>query len=104
MKAFKTLAVMALVSSLLAVNANAIGKRERGALIGAGALLLLPSMVQNMGSLFGQGNNMQPSNSYGYNQGYEPIIIERDSRPKRYNRSRSDRGSVDNRQIIIIER
>lgn len=72
MKALKSLAVAALLVAASTINAHAIGERERGALIGAGALLLLPTMVQNMGNLFGGS-----SYSNGYNETrvirHEPI-------------------------------
>ena len=43
MKALKTIALAALLTTMSVVNANAMGDRERGALIGAGAVLLLPT-------------------------------------------------------------
>jgi hypothetical protein len=46
MKAIKTVAVISLITVLSAVNANAWGKKEQGILIGAGAALLLPPLLQ----------------------------------------------------------
>lgn len=84
MKALRSLAIAALLVAASTINAHAIGERERGALIGAGALLLLPTMVQNMGNLFGGS-----SHHNGYNQTrvihHEPVrevyvqpIVERE--------------------------
>ncbi|AFL67458.1 hypothetical protein [Sulfurospirillum barnesii] len=53
MKILKTvlLCVGLLVSGM--TSAHAMGDRERGALIGAGAVLLLPSLIEGAGNLFG---------------------------------------------------
>lgn len=112
MKALKPFLAFALISSLLAVNANAIGKREKGALMGAGIMLLLPSMAQNMGSLFNQKETYDEPVRYQTRR--EPVVVEREvivKRPSRdrYNQNR-DRYYRDNddrqngTQIIIIER
>ena len=55
MKIFILLVAVVLASAVMTVDALAIGKREKGALLGAGALLLLPTLGQNMGNLFGAG-------------------------------------------------
>ena len=46
---------------MTSVNAHAIGKTEKGVLIGMGSMLLLPSMFENAGKLF--GSNYSSSNS-----------------------------------------
>ena len=69
MKALRSLAVAALLVAVSTINAHAIGERERGALIGAGALLLLPTMVQNMGNLFGGSS---------YDDGYRSTRVIRE--------------------------
>ncbi|MDR3345667.1 MAG: hypothetical protein LBS73_00690 [Campylobacteraceae bacterium] len=46
MKAIKTIAIVSLIAMLGAVNAQAWGKKEQGILIGAGAALLLPPLLQ----------------------------------------------------------
>ena len=53
MKIVKTvlLCTALLVSGM--TSAYAIGDREKGALIGAGAVLLLPSLLEGAGNLFG---------------------------------------------------
>ncbi|NLC27866.1 MAG: hypothetical protein GX780_03730 [Campylobacteraceae bacterium] len=109
MKVLKPFLALALISSLLAVNANAIGKREKGALMGAGIMLLLPTMAQNMGSLFGSRQTYDEPIKYQASR--EPIIIEREviiERPSRGRYSqRQDRRYYDRQdstQIIIIER
>jgi hypothetical protein len=124
MKFAKPMLAIALVSSLSFVNANAIGDREKGALVGAGAMLLLPTMVQNMGVLFG-GNQVIHSEPVKYHNS-RPVAIEREKviiieesrhnrdRYHRYDRHRHDRFDRSNRhhkdrydsgqQIIIIQR
>lgn len=125
MKFAKPMLAIALVSSLSFVNANAIGDREKGALIGAGAMLLLPTMVQNMGVLFGDSHG-----DYGHSRKHhhnpKPVIVEREKviiiddnhrygkHHDRYNRHKYDRYDRKNRyhrdrysedrQIIIIQR
>ena len=54
MKAIKTIAAIALITTLGAANAQAWGKKEQGILIGAGAALMLPHLLR--------------SNAYTYNQ------------------------------------
>lgn len=125
MKFAKPMLAIALVSSLSFVNANAIGDREKGALIGAGALLILPTMVQNLGVLFG-GDQGVHNESAGYHPRPRPIVVEREKviiiedsrydrdRHHRYDRHRYDRFDRKNghhkerydpdQQIIIIQR
>jgi hypothetical protein len=45
MKAIKTIAAIALITTLAAANAQAWGKKEQGILIGAGAALMLPHLL-----------------------------------------------------------
>ena len=115
MKALKTLAVAALLVAVSTINAHAIGEREKGALMGAGALLLLPTIVQSMGTLLGGSS---------YDSGYtqtrivrEPVrevyvepVIQREiiyvDRPQRghhkpWNRSYHKRHHHD-RDVVII--
>ncbi|MBN2964900.1 hypothetical protein JWV37_08905 [Sulfurospirillum sp. T05] len=113
MKLFKPALAMLLVSSLAVVNANAIGKREQGALMGAGILLLLPTLSQNMGNLFG-AQNTQPVVVH-----HEPVVrkeivyVERAPQKRRYANDRYndrrydrhyDRYEPYTRKTIIIER
>ena len=72
MKAFKSLMIAGALVAVSTINAHAIGERERGALIGAGALLLLPTMVQNMGNLFG-GNSQSHSVNHTRVIHHEPV-------------------------------
>ncbi|MBE0495521.1 MAG: hypothetical protein IBX45_03835 [Campylobacterales bacterium] len=118
MKLFKPALAMLLVSSLAVVNANAIGKREQGALMGAGILLLLPTLTQNMGNLFGGTQSTQPVVVY-----QEPVVqrevvyVERAPQKRRYYNERYDNRRYDrgyerhydrhepySRKTIIIER
>jgi hypothetical protein len=117
MKIMKPMLAIALVSSLSIVNANAIGEREKGALIGAGAMLLLPAMVQNMGALFGT-NQASYGESVQYHQNSRPIVLEQERviiiKEPQYDRHRYNRGERKKRyrenryeqdqQIIIIQR
>ena len=77
MRVYKPIMVILLAGTLGVVNANAIGKREQGVLIGAGAMLLLPSLLQGARNLTGSNNNkvqqpsvvyMQPQQPMGYQQ------------------------------------
>jgi len=121
MKFLKPILAVALASSLSVVNANAMGDREKGALIGAGAMLILPSMVQNLGVLFG-GNQAIHSEPVRYHREPRPIVVERETviikqkhpkhdRQREYGRhygkynhyDRQNRYS-NNDRIIIIER
>ena len=52
MKTFKTLLFAAILMVLTTINAHAIGKTEKGVLIGIGTMLLLPSMLDNADRLF----------------------------------------------------
>jgi len=115
MKFAKPLLALALVSSLSVVNAHAIGEREKGALIGAGALLLLPSMVHNMGVLFGGGQAVHQQPVRYHNK---PVVVERERviiiEESHYDRRRHDRcnrkkGDRKDRydlgqQVIIIQK
>ena len=123
MKFAKPLLALALVSSLSVVNAHAIGEREKGALIGAGALLLLPNMVQNMGVLFGGGQAVHQQPVRYHNK---PVVVERErviiieeshydrrsyNRHDRHRHDRYDRKKGDRKdrydlgqQVIIIQR
>jgi hypothetical protein len=74
MKFLKPLLAVALISSLSVVNANAIGNREKGALIGAGALLLLPTMVENFGQLFGN-NQRVDDGAIRYQSRSQPVVV-----------------------------
>ncbi|ACZ11148.1 hypothetical protein [Sulfurospirillum deleyianum] len=74
MKILKTvlLFVALLLSSI--TSAHAMGDREKGALIGAGAVLLLPSLLEGAGNLFGG----TPQRSYTTTHYVEqPRYIER---------------------------
>jgi len=114
MKLIRPLLAVALVSSLSVINAHAIGKREQGALMGAGILLLLPTLSQSMGNLFGGTQGTQPVVVYE-----EPVVhrevvyVERapQKRPHyngRYNERRHERHydhyEPYTRKTIIIER
>jgi len=65
MKIVKLFLTVAIVSMLMAVNANAWSKRDQGILIGAGAALLLPGLLNP--SNYYSGRNYY--NGY-YNSGY----------------------------------
>lgn len=78
------------------MDAHAIGDREKSALIGAGALLLLSSMVQNMGILFGGGQavHQQPVRHHR-----KPVVVERERviiiKDSRYDTGRYNRDGID---------
>jgi len=59
MKTFKTLLLASLFVALTSINAHAIGKTEKGVLIGIGSVLLLPTIFDNAGKLFGNYQNNQ---------------------------------------------
>jgi len=108
MKALKPLLAIALVSALTTINAQAIGNREKGALMGAGIMLLLPTLTQNVGALFG-AQDQAPQRRQHYEPSYEPrevVVIERAPRHKRYYEPRYERYEEEpyRRKTIIIER
>lgn len=106
MKLVRPLLALALVSSLSVVNAHAIGKREQGALMGAGVLLLLPTLSQNMGNLFG-AQNTQPVVVHREPVVHKEVVYVEKAPPKRRyydNRRYYDEDEPYRRKTIIIER
>lgn len=59
MKTIKTLIIATILVLLMSINANAIGKTEKGVLIGIGSMLLFPTLIDNANKLFGTYNNNQ---------------------------------------------
>ncbi len=93
MKMIKTVLASILLIMSGVTSANAMGDRERGALMGAGAVLLLPSLIEGAGNLFG-GNRertyttttyVEPRPTVVYREPYvqERVIII-DNPPPRY--------------------
>ena len=82
MRVCKPIMAILLAGTLGVVNANAIGKREQGVLIGAGAMLLLPSLLQGARNLTGSNQPqqqsvvyMQPQQPMGYQPPPHPTVI-----------------------------
>lgn len=82
MRVCKPIMAILLAGTLGVVNANAIGKREQGVLIGAGAMLLLPSLLQGARNLTGSNQPqqqsvvyMQPQQPMGYQPPPQPTVI-----------------------------
>ena len=73
MRVYKPIMAILLAGTLGVVNANAIGKREQGVLIGAGAMLLLPSLLQGARNLTGSNNNQVQQPSVVYMQPQQPM-------------------------------
>lgn len=63
MKTIKTLLIATILVVVTSVNAHAIGKTEKGVLIGMGSMLLLPSLFENAGKLFGSTSYTQRRSS-----------------------------------------
>jgi hypothetical protein len=108
MKVLKPLLAIALVSALTTVNAQAIGNREKGALMGAGIMLLLPTLTQNVGALFGAQDQTPQRRQYD-EPAYETrevVIVERAPRYKRGHAPCYERYEEEpyRRKTIIIER
>lgn len=85
MKTIKTLLIAALLVVITSLNAHAIGKTEKGILIGVGSMLLLPSMFENAGKLFGSNQYSQNSTTRVITQEpprdrvvYKTRVIERE--------------------------
>ncbi|MDD3323495.1 MAG: hypothetical protein PHN38_00025 [Sulfurospirillaceae bacterium] len=84
MKTLKTILIAGLITISSVSNAHAIGDNERAALWGAGALLLAPTLINNMGNLFSTGaTRTYETNTVTYvepsrNVYYEPRVVVRE--------------------------
>ena len=99
MKIIKTVLLSAALLFSSLTSAHAIGDREKGALIGAGAVLLLPSLIEGAGNLFGGTPQRsyttthyveQPRTTVVYREPYvrERVIIIEDAPRYRYEHPR----------------
>lgn len=94
MKIVKTVLISIVLVFSGITSAHAMGDREKGALMGAGAVLLLPSLLEGAGNLFGGGHErtyttttyVEPRPTVVYR---EPVYVQErviyiDNPPPRY--------------------
>lgn len=64
MKIVKTVLISIVLVLSGITSAHAMGDREKGALMGAGAVLLLPSLLEGAGNLFSGGQRTYTTTTY----------------------------------------